>query len=556
MAKYVNQQILYDWLELYGEDWAEQFYTEGTGVIGIKLFTDVPAPPYRMWEYVVSQNNFDTENITPYVWCLLDAHDTNFTNTFDIMADDRDTPGAYAFYEGILPSYRLELYSAIKEDSQYYQEQWRPVSFVQSVHKSHEIQGVAAYTGDPILSFIGMPVFATMAEGEVWVQRLGEYINDPTAENLQICKNYLYAHALNPRSDDPNESDPTDGESQEGGGDGGHDQTQTPIPIPGMPPIGGTDAGFVTCYRMTLAEMHTFAADLFDPDAWAAIKAFFSDPMDFICGVMILPFQPPSSVRAYPKFGLFTWHNAYDVVSSQFVEIDCGSILIPKYYGSCFDYAPYTKITIWLPYIGYRELNTDEVMGKTIKVKYHCDVLTGDCIAFITRPYENTSLDQVIAQFSGNCAVRVPFGRLSFDAAVSASIQLIGGAVGLAAGGIAGAAGLTESAGGISAAQISSQVSATTVGAVNSMKTTAERSGNAGASAGFMSIQKPYLIREIPRQSLPENYKSFAGYPSNLGGNVGSFSGFTAIETIKLRVSATDQEKAEIIELLRGGVFV
>ena len=553
MAEYVDQQTMLDWIETYGSDWSQQFTTSGTGDVGKRII-----PGNRRWMYKVSQNHFDITNISPYVWCHADSTDIKYTNTYDTYDDDFGLGGVYKFYEGSNLTNRLQLFSGIYEEGQQpAQEGWKYLSWIQSVSKSTQPGGGhnSQDYGYPILSYIGMPVFRVADEGTVWCDRLRQYLDNPTDENFELLANYLYAHALNPRTDDPNEQDHEDPESEEGGGDGNHDRAQTPVPIPGMPPIGGTDAGFVTCYRLSLAEMHTFAADLFDPDAWAAIKAFFADPMDFICGVMIMPFLPPSSAQAYPKFGAFTWSHAYDVISSQFIEIDCGSILIPKYYGSCFDFDPYTKIKIWLPYIGYRDLPVDEVMGRAIKVVYHCDVMTGDCVAFITRPYESTSLVQVIAQFSGNMGVRVPFGRVSFDAAVAASIQLLGGAVGLAVGGAAAGLGLAD-ASNITASQIAGQVSGATVGAANAMKTRTERSGTAGASAGFMSVQKPYIIRQIPRQSLPAGYKSFCGYPANLSGSLGSFSGFTAVESIKLRVTATDDEKAEIIDLLRGGVFV
>ena len=152
--------------------------------------------------------------------------------------------------------------------------------------------------------------------------------------------------------------------------------------------------------------------------------------------------------------------------------------------------------------------------------------------------------------------MRVPFGRVSYDAAVAASIQLLGGAVGAIAGAAAGAAGLANTS-DISASQIASSVSSGTVTAINGMKVTTERSGTAGASAGYMSIQKPYILRQIPRQSLPDNYANLEGYPSNLGGTLSQFSGFAAVESIRLNgISATDDEKREILSLLIGGVFI
>ena len=354
--------------------------------------------------------------------------------------------------------------------------------------------------------------------------------------------------------DDPN--DDPGGDSDEGGGDGDHDNTEDDIPIPDLPPVGAADAGFVHMFSMTLTNMVSFAQDMFNPDIWAAIKAFFADPMDFIAGIMIMPFAPPSSRSRIPKFGNNTWSHAYPLVDSQFYELDCGSLYVQKYYDSFLDFDSYTKVKIYLPYIGYKDLIADEVMGKTIRCVYHIDVATGDCVCFLE--ITGDGYKQVCYQFQGNCGVRVPYGRQSFDAAVSASLALLGGIGTVAVGGaIVGAGMATEAAAGIAAAQIAGQVGSMTASSVSGMKRNMERSGALGGSAGYMGVQKPYLIRQIPNQSKPSNYRELHGYPSNIGGKLADFSGLTTIESIKLTgVICTENEKEEIMTMARGGVII
>jgi len=362
----------------------------------------------------------------------------------------------------------------------------------------------------------------------------------------------------NPRKKDPNEEDPG-GESGEGGGGGQHIQPYVPIPIPGLPTIGPNSAGFVYMLRLTVAQMQQFALDLVRPSWWTVIKNFFADPLDFICGIMIVPYQPVSNYSVYPKFGDNIFEHAYPQVYQQYTEIDCGGLPVPKYFGSCFDNNPYTELLLWLPYIGYRKLDPDECVGKTIYVKYHCDCLTGDCVAFVmTSAGEgyDVPFNRVIAQFSGNCGVRVPFGATSFDAAIAASVQLLGGAVGAVAGGALGAA-VGVSGASIGASQIGNSIAGSTVSAVNGSKVTSERSGVSGACAGYLSIQYPYLLRTVPNQSLPKNYQDLEGYPSNIAGPLTNFSGFTAVETIDLNgLDATKEEIDEIKQLLIGGVYI
>lgn len=359
-------------------------------------------------------------------------------------------------------------------------------------------------------------------------------------------------------TEDPNEEpdEPGGGESEEGGGEGDHDDSEDDILDPGLPPIGAADAGFVHMFHMSVAEIQNFAHDMFDPNIWQAIKDFFADPMDFIAGVLLLPFTPEGSEMRKPKFGNNVWANAFELVSNQFYRQDMGTIHCKKYYDSFLDFDSFTKIKLYLPYIGYKDLLADECMGKDIHVYYNIDCGTGDCVAFVE--INGDGHTQIMYQFQGNCAVRVPYGRQSFDAAVSSSLQLMGGLGSLALGGaMLASGGLAGATAGIAAAQIAGQVGAMTADAVNGQKRTMERAGSLGASAGYMGVQYPYLIRQIPNQSRPGNYKRLHGYPANLGGNLGSFPGFTSIESIKLSsIVCTDEEKNEILELLRGGVFV
>lgn len=362
-------------------------------------------------------------------------------------------------------------------------------------------------------------------------------------------------------TDDPNEEpdEPGGGESEEGGGEGDHDKEEDNIPIPDLPPVGAASAGFVHMFKLTLTEMVAFARGMFDPTMWQAIKDFFSDPMDFIAGVMIMPFTPLGDSVRYPKFGNNIWSQAFTLVGNQFFSLDCGSIQVKKYYDSFLDFDSYTKVKIYLPYIGYKDLIADEVMGNTIHVVYHIDVATGDCVAFIE--VNDGTYTQVTYQFQGNCGVRVPYGRQSFDAAVSASLNMLGGAAGtaLAIGGATVASGgaLAPAAAGIAAAQIAGQIGSMTASAVSGQKRTMERAGSIGGSAGYMGIQYPYLIRQIPNQSRPNNYRQLHGYPSNIGGKLSTFQGLTSIEHILLEgIVCTDVEKSEIIEMLKGGVII
>lgn len=368
-----------------------------------------------------------------------------------------------------------------------------------------------------------------------------------------------------PPWDDPNEQDP-DYPSSPSDPEGDYERDYDPIPIPNKPTQGAATAGFITLYKLHQASMSQFASDMFASSLWEALKQFFGTPMDFLVGVNLLPFEPTAGPSFKPAYGpTAIFGHAYPTVANQYVDIDCGSVELKKYWGNCFDYEPYTKVQIWLPYIGYRDLPVDEIMGQTISVMYRCDCLTGDCVAFIytgTVGETGPQVERVISQFYGNCAVRVPFGATSYDAAISNSIALMGAAAsaGLSAGAGAIAEGGKIGAGlhaGINAAGEEMATNGASIGVVQGLKPNIHKGGAAGAATGYMSVQVPYLIRRIPRQSLPEGYMNLKGYPSNIGGKLADFTGLAIVDDIQLNnIPAMETERQEIISWLRGGVLI
>ena len=367
--------------------------------------------------------------------------------------------------------------------------------------------------------------------------------------------------------DDPNEEEPPEDGPGKGGGGGGEGEHVLPdegVPIPPVPEIGASDLSWLTLYKMTQPQMSEFGMELVDPSqtgAWGIIAQFLTNPLDAIVGIMIIPVDAPTTRTRTPSVGLYTWQNAYPVVSNEFITLNCGMIYIPPYWDSAFDMSPYTRFQIFLPFIGYKTLDADEIMGANLMVVYHICLTTGDCTAFVAKAAPSESIygpipEQVIAQFNGNCGVRVPIGRVSHDAAVNACLSLMGTAINVGGAAIGAALG---DVGNISSSQIANQVSGATMATVNGMKQHAERSGNIAGTGGYMGIVKPYIIRSIPRQDLPDEYKRLEGYPCNKGGTLNMYrgTGLNTIEAIELNgFTGFDSERDELLNILKGGVII
>jgi len=345
-------------------------------------------------------------------------------------------------------------------------------------------------------------------------------------------------------SDSTDPYDPNDGENK--GGDGDKDGGSDDNPIPGLPTVGATDTGFVTLFNPTIAQLRSLAnymwSDTFDLNNF---KKLFANPMDAILGLTMLPVNVPSVASGAVKIGNISTGVVMNYVSNQYMKVNCGSLNIKEFWGAYLDYSPMTKIEIYLPYIGTRSLSADDVMGKTIKVEYNVDVLTGACVAHILCG------SSVLYEFAGQCGIQIPINGNNFDSmltsAVSAAVAVGTAAVAIGTGGAATpvAAGAAISGAGAIA------------NSVMSSKGEVQRSGSMGNSAGLLGHQKPYLIITRPRQCVASNQNKFEGYPSYQSKKLSSCRGYTQILQIHLEnIPATDAEKLEIERLLMEGVII
>lgn len=341
------------------------------------------------------------------------------------------------------------------------------------------------------------------------------------------------------------------GQSDTGGGTGDFDDSSDEIEIPTLPSLGATDTGFVGLFTPTLAQLKSLAnymwSDLFSLDTF---KKIFADPMDCILGLSIVPVNVPHSTVGTVNVGNISTGIEMNIANSQYVAVDCGTLNINEYWGSFLDYAPHTKAQIFLPYIGVRQIDTDEIMGKAVRIVYHVDILTGACICFIT------SGGSVLYTFEGACASSIPITGNNFTDMINTIVSIAGAAVATAATGGAAAPAIAASAAS-TATKVTSQLALSTASNISNMKPTIEHSGSVAGAGALLAIQKPYLIAHRPNQCLPENQNTFTGYPSYITSTLGGQSGFTQVEYINMSgLSATEAEAEEIENKLKSGVII
>lgn len=355
----------------------------------------------------------------------------------------------------------------------------------------------------------------------------------------QLAKNFIDG-ADTEETYDPYNPD-GDGQSGTGGGEGDFDGTSDSIDVPNLPEISATDTGFVGLFTPSLSQLKALSdymwSDLFSVETF---KKIFADPMDCILGLSIVPVKVPTGDTAEVKVGNISTGVSMTKAASEFVSVDCGTLNINEFWGSFLDYSPHTKISIYLPYIGFRPLNTDEIMGKALRIVYHVDILTGALIAYIKAG------NSVISTFEGACASNIPLSATDWTSTINGILSIAESAVSAAATG--GIAGISKAAG---------QMALSGAQNISALKPTIEHSGSVSGAGAIMAIQKPYILASRPNQCLPKGQSQFSGYPSFITAQIGDQSGFTVISEVNpTGISATEEEEEEIISLLKSGVFV
>lgn len=344
------------------------------------------------------------------------------------------------------------------------------------------------------------------------------------------------------------------GTSTIGGGDGYLDISSDTIPIPDLPVQSAVGSGFVQVYAPTSAQLGSLAAFLWSTSFLDSLVKLKNDPFDIIVSLSLMPFAVPvDPVTKNLKAGNVDTLIAMNVASSQFVDVDCGTFTVQPFYDAYLDFDPFTKCELFLPYHGVQELSLDDIMGKTIGIKYRVDILTGSYICYVT-------LDgSVFYTYTGTCGLEIPITGQDYSAlysslinlATSAAVAGVAGAPVMAGGGEAAAAARVGYISGQGANAISTGISALT------MKPTISRSGSLSSNIGSLGPQIPYLIFKVPRVSLPKNSMKLTGYPLNATAKLSELRGFTQIQDIKFSgMTCTERELSEIDSLLKAGIYI
>lgn len=317
-----------------------------------------------------------------------------------------------------------------------------------------------------------------------------------------------------------------------GGGGGDFDDSSDEIDIPTPSESNpALTSGLVRMWKISRNGLTDLVEFLWDDSISGAIKKLFSNPKDCICNLMTFPYvvTAKESNKEIKLVGVDSGvHADPDVIAGQ--QIDCGSLDVNEYFGTFLDYQ--TNVSIYLPYIGIKSLNVNDVMDSNIHLFYNVDNQTGECVAFIKCNKFNQNLNAVMYSFSGNMGTQLPINSrdtsTQYLALLNATSQMVMG----------------------------NYVSATNI-AVTGLSPTIEKAGRLDSNSGNISVLKPYLIVERPMWQKPSNYREYQGETAYIFDKLSNLSGYVEIEAVKSELNGVPKESRDrIIELLQNGVYI
>ncbi len=307
-----------------------------------------------------------------------------------------------------------------------------------------------------------------------------------------------------------------------------------------------TNSGFMTQYCLSEVGLGELKSSIwgFVQDWWDKILA---SPLEVIACACWMPIDLTNVSTYSPK--MYVGNEVeYEVECRRIdvtnVTVDLGSIDIPLHFNNYLDYTN-TTLTLYLPYVGFVNLDPKEVMGKTISLQLRAETFKGSGL------YVVICENEVMNVFDCNLMTEFPLSNASYSQSISNVIGSVGaGLVAAAATPVTGGASLA-----IGAAAAAANLGASTVA---NGASSINKIGGMGGGVGLLGSFRPYLIISRPDDSfmdldVTEIMNNAGSYVNFVNEN----SGFTQIDMKDYSIDGATKNEIEMIkQLLIEGIII
>lgn len=335
-------------------------------------------------------------------------------------------------------------------------------------------------------------------------------------------------------------------------GEDGNKESKFDENEPSAPAVNSVKLSNLHNYWITQNQMQSFYSSVWETDLTDFVKgAFTGIYSNLISNVVSLKFMPTSAENlggTGDTSPVILGFKTYDDLSVQTIGnttapiVTIGSYKFAKEYNSFADYAPYTDVKLYLPFVGVVPIDTNLFMGSgggetaTLNVKAQYDLQSGLITYFLMR---NKTM---ISSVSGRMAVEVPVSLQSgLDTFSTISRNFVGKA--------------TSFAGNIATGNPIGMVADIAQGSATAPPQTVFAS--TGGDGAFYSHPKCMIMIRHPQYNRPKNYSHVVGFPAYVTKKVSDLKGFNIVQNpvIPLADSMTGAEHDMIVSAMQSGLY-
>lgn len=325
----------------------------------------------------------------------------------------------------------------------------------------------------------------------------------------------------------------------------------------GLDPYSSSGNSFFTPYVLSASQFAQLGYCLFSSSMWNTMAQWlqgaenplqgFLRCMDFPCA---LPMDGGGHRIAvfgqdifYSSTGSGEQYATGHHLTSRYKDVNCGSVSLKEVWGTARDYTD-TNISIYLPFVGMRDIDPQLCVGRTLTLLLRIDCWTGDIVYVLN--VDNDSIGGkwfrsagYVYRWTGNCASELPIGRIDNDKGLT---TLLGGLGGIGIG----------MATGNPLAFFGGKVAVSASIASGGIKKSGQTSGNLTGNTGALDIMYAYLVVQRAVPNYPNGWRNFSGAPKGQRYLGNDLSGYTLYESIHLDdlEGASEEEINELERVL------
>ena len=341
-----------------------------------------------------------------------------------------------------------------------------------------------------------------------------------------------------------------DGDNESG--EDGNKESKFDENEPSAPTVNSVKLSNLHNYWITQNQMQSFYSSVWETDLTDFVKgAFTGIYSNLSSNVVSLKFMPTSAENlggTGDTSPVILGFKTYDDLTVQTIGnttapiVNIGSYKFSKEYNSFADYAPYTDVKLYLPFVGVVPIDTNLFMGSgggetaTLNIKAQYDIQSGLITYFIMR---NKTM---ISSVSGRMAVEVPVSLQSgLDTFSTISSNFVGKA--------------TSFAGNIATGNPIGMVADIAQGSATAPPQAVFSS--TGGDGAFYAHPKCMIMIRHPQYNRPKNYSHVVGFPAYVTKKVSDLQGFNIVQNpvIPLADGMTGAEHDMIVTAMQNGLY-